>query len=193
MFVLSTRLLKVPVMSIQTGSPIAYTVEPIIDPRKLHIVAFYCEGSKLTEGANILHTNDIREVSDIGFIVNGSDDIMDGDGLVRLQEIIDYNFELLGIPIYQDQGGKLGTVSDYIVETESFFISKLHVRRPLLKSFSTSELIIDRAQIIEVTNKRIVVKSAVVKEDQATEATSQQITFNNPFRKPQTSPDTRSN
>lgn len=190
MFVLSNRLLKVPVMSIQTGSSIALTAEPIIDPRKLQIVAFFCEGGKLSEESNILHTSDIREVSDIGFIVNSSDDIMDGDGLVRLQEIVDYNFRLIGIPVYEDRGGRLGVVGDYIVDTASFFISKLHVKRPLLKSFSTSELVIDRTQIIEVTNKRIVVRSATVKDEQVEAATTSPIAFENPFRKPQPSPDT---
>ena len=189
MFVLSNRLLKVPIMSIQTGTPLAYTAEPIIDPRKLHIVAFYCEGSKLNEDENILHTSDIREVSDIGFIINSSDDLMDGDGLVRLNEIVEYKFQLIGIPVYEDRGRKLGVVSDYIVETESFLISKLHVRRPLLKSFSTAELIVDRKQIIEVTNKRIVVRSAVVKEEPKVEAMPR-IAFDNPFRKTQPSPDT---
>lgn len=193
MFILSNRLSNVPIMSIQTGTAIAHTEITIIDPRKLHVVAFFCRGpQQLDPGANLLHTSDIREVSDVGFIIDSSADIMDSDNLVRLQEIIDYKFELMNLQVYDEDGHKIGAVSDFTTDTITFLVQKLHVRRPLLKSISTTELIIDRSQIIEVTNKRIVVastktplKSAVAVEANALSG------FANPFRNPQTNSDSK--
>ncbi len=187
MLVLSRRLLGTPIMSLQTGSQIGKTDEPIIDPRRLHIVAFYCVcgGLKLDGGQPaILHTSDIRELSDLGIIINSSDDIMAPKELVRLSEVIEFNFKLRGIAVVTEHGEKLGTVEDYTTDSLTFLIHKLHVKRPLLKSFNTSDLIIDREQILEVSNQRILVRSATIKSD-AKAAAQPLSAFVNPFRKPQ--------
>lgn len=183
MLVLSQRLQHAPLMSLQTGGRIGETSEPIIDPRRLHIIAFYCEGQLLDNSPAILHTADIRELSDIGIIINGSEDIMSPEGLVRLEEIIDFEFKLMGIEIVSEHGEKLGVVENYAVDSLTFLIHKLHVKRPLLKSFNTSELLIDRSQILEVTNTKIIVNSATVTENSAEHQPVQP--FVNPFKKPQ--------
>jgi len=173
-------------MSLQTGARVAIAKEPIIDPRRLHIVALYCEGPLLDSEAAVLYTGDIREVSDIGLIVDDSDVIMDPRQLVRLQEVIDFDFHLMHLPVLTEHGKHLGKVSDYTVDTLTFLIHKIHVRRPLLRSLSVAELIIDRQQIIEVTNQHIIVRSATV----TTEARSKSTAFANPFRTPSPQPDT---
>jgi uncharacterized protein YrrD len=184
MFVLSHRLVGVPLLSLQTGGQIAETGQPIIDPRQLHIVAFYCEGPTLDSHPAVLHTEDIREASDIGIIIDDSDKLMAPDGLVRLQEVINFAFQLPGLPVVTEHGQKLGTVGDYAVDTVSFLIHKIHVKRPLLRSLSTAELVIDRTQIIEVTNKHIIVKSAVVEADEMATQTARVMptALANPFR-----------
>ncbi len=185
MFVLSHRLTDVALMSLQTGTAVAQTTGAIIDPRRLHIVAFSCEGRTLDVKPAIIHTNDIREVSDIGFIIDNSDAIMDPKELVRLKEIIDFHFQLPGIRVVDNHGKKLGTVTDYATDTLSFLIHKLHVKRPLLTSLGTAELIVDRSQIIEVTNKQIVVRAATAEEKNSIPMVVSMQPFNNPFRKPQ--------
>lgn len=185
MLILSKRLLGVPLMSLQTGSKIGQTADPIIDPRRLHIMAFYCEGPMIDTEPAILHSNDIRELSDIGIIIDSSDNIMSPNDLVRLQEVIDFHFSLIGIQVVTDRGHKLGTVEDYATDALTFLIQKLHIKRPFLHSIHSSSLIIDRNDILEVTNSKIIVKSATVKEShtQAVGETMQQLA--NPFRKPQ--------
>ena len=182
MLLLSPRLSGVPLMSIQTGTRLAVTTEPIIDPRKLYIVAFYCDGRTLDITPAVIHTSDIREVSDIGFIIDSSDSIMAPGELVRLREIIDFHFQLLGIAVIDSHGHKLGSVNDYTVDTTSFMVQKLHVKPPLLRSFSSSELIVDRSQIVEVNSKHIVVRAPTV-EQRETQSAQQLQPFSNPFRK----------
>lgn len=185
MLVYSDRLNNVPVLSLQTGSPLATTSTPLIDPRRLHVIAFYCEGPLVDVQPAVLHTTDIREFSDIGIIVDGSDNIMSPEGLVRLQEIIDFDFPLIGMKVIDNHQKKIGKVYDYTVETESFIIKKLSIKRPLLQSLNDTELLIDREQIIEITHDTIIVRAPSV-EVRHTEAIQHQ--FVNPFRKtdPQT-------
>ncbi|PLS80595.1 hypothetical protein CYG49_04995 [Candidatus Saccharibacteria bacterium] len=180
MLLLSERLRQIPILSLQTGSPLAHTASPIIDPRRLNIVAFYCEGPLLDENPSVLHTADIREYSDIGIIVNGNEDLMPPDDLVRLQEIIDFKFELIGIRVIDDHKTKLGKVIDYVVDAQSFMIQKITVKPPLIRSIKESELVIDRHQIVEITDECIVVKAPSVTQDSGT---PHDVTFHNPFRK----------
>ena len=167
-------------MSLQTGAELARTGEPIIDPRKMTVVAFYVEGRALDQHPSILHVSDIREFSDIGMIIDDSDKLMSPEGLVRLQEIIEFNFKLPGIQVVDERNHKLGKVADYAIEPESYTIQQIYTEQSLLKSFSTVSNVIHRSQIVSVTNDRIVVSSPTVpaeaREAKATPG------FVNPFR-----------
>lgn len=184
MLVLVESLLKLPIVSLQTGQDLARPTRPIIDPRQLYIIAFYCEGPNLDEDPAVLHTDDIREVSTIGLIVDSADDIMSPTDLVRLQQVLSFNFILDDKLVVDDLGNKIGKVNQYAVETNTFHIIKLHVRPTLLKAWNTTERIIDRSQIIEINDKHIVVKSATIKAKTVTRPV-----FENPFKGVHAQPD----
>lgn len=174
------RLLNCPVMSLQTGAELARTDEPIIDPRKMTIVAFYVEGRALDQHPSVLHVSDIRELSDIGMIIDDSEKLMPPDDLVRLLEVVGFGFKLPGIQVVDEHGRKLGKVSDYAIEPESYTIQQIYTEQSLLKSFSTVSNVIHRSQIVSVTNDRIIVSSPTVPGD----AREAKVTsgFVNPFR-----------
>ena len=176
------RLLNLPIMSLQTGTQVGTAVGHIIDPRRLNIVAFYCEGPLINFSPAILHTTDIREFSSIGLIVDSADNIMPPDDLVRLKEVLDYHFELDGKQVVEDGGHRLGKVGGYTVDSESFFVVKLHVRPTFLQSFGQAELLVDRTQIREINDKHIVVHRATV-QDEAHEHFAALSAIDNPFRK----------
>jgi sporulation protein YlmC with PRC-barrel domain len=184
MLVLKERLINVPIMSLQTGVEIAQTQQPIIDPRQLTIVAFYCQGSKLETTPAVLHVDDIREAGSLGFIVDDADAIMSPRDLVRLQQIIGYNFRLEGKQVVDDQGQKIGKVSNYTVDMRSFYITQLQVQPGILQSWSTAQVLIGRNQIIEVNDSKIIVKSATVKPEPAKRAIP-----HNPFHQSQPQPE----
>jgi len=185
MLVLRDRVIDTPIMSLQTGGMIAHTEKAIIDPRSLAVVAFYCAGPMLDVDPAILHTSDIRETGPMGFIVDNSDKIMSPEDLVRLQEVIDLNFQLDNKPVIDDTGRKVGHVVDYAVDTDSFLIIKLHVRPGLLQAFQIAEVIIDRQQIVKVSDKHIVVKSPTIKVREPVKTTH----TGNPFRAAHPQPD----
>ncbi len=181
MLLSSDRLQDIPILSLQTGSPLAYTVRPLIDPRRLYITAFYCNGPSIKDDTVILHTTDIREFSDFGMIVDDSDSIMSPEGLVRLQEVINYDFSLIDMKVVDTHQKKLGKVIGYSVESESFLIKKIIIKRPLLQSLHDNELLIGREQIVEMTLDTIIVRAPTI-EVKHSENTTQQSSIN-PFRK----------
>jgi len=164
MLVLNTQLENIPVMSLQSGTSLGKVTTPIIDPRKLQIVAYHVVGPRV-QTPSVLHTIDIREIGPLGYIVDSAHSVMELDeDLVRLQEVIDLNFNLVGKQVIDDNKKKLGKVIDYTVESESFLIQKLHLGQSVLKNIKHSSLIIHRSQIVEITDREVIVRSATVQE-----------------------------
>lgn len=175
------HLIDAPIMSLQTGTELARITEPIIDPRQMVIVAFYVEGPMLDTHPSILYVSDIRELSDIGIIVDDSDKLMSTEGLVRLQEIIDFRFKLNGTQVVDEHRRKLGKVGDFVIEPETYTVQQLYTEPSIFRSLSTAANVIHRSQIISVTNQQIVVSSPTEREtDQRPLKTG---SFINPFRK----------
>lgn len=163
MLVLRKALENKPIASVQSGHRVAVSGEMIIDPRDLKIFAFYVSTPQKQE--LVLHAEDIRSVTPQGMIIDDNDQLMSfDDDLVRLKKVTDINFKLIDKPVYTENKKKIGKVVDFVTETEGFIIMKLHVARSLVKSFGTSQLIIDRSQIVQITDDRVIVKSTAIKD-----------------------------
>ena len=183
-------------MSLQTGQPLCKLASPIINPYNLRIVAFYVDGPRLDFSPAVVFTEDIREFGPMGAIVDSVDNIMSPEGMVRLNEVISYNFILNHLLVIDDQDHKLGRVAGYIVDPLNFEIQQLQVKPGFFKSFATTELLIHRNQIVKVEPDRITVKAPTVKQTARPTASieSRRLLnpeFDNPFRqhKPVTNKD----
>ena len=75
----------------------------------------------------------------------------------RLRDVLDLDFQLLGKAVETQSGEKVGKVADFATEIETMYIQKLYVSRSVLKSLTTGQLSVDRSNIIEITNKHIVI------------------------------------
>lgn len=181
MMLLGSTLIKAPVMGLQTGSEIAQTKSAIIDPATLAVIGYTIEGPLLENGTWVLRIADVRELSDLGFIVDSTDEFIHPEDVLKINEIYQLNFPLLNMPVVDERRNKLGKVIDFTLETGSFIIQQLTVRRPLLKSFNDTELLIHRSQIIEINDDAIVVHS----EAKAPEPELHEVvgSYVNPFRK----------
>jgi hypothetical protein len=189
MLVRKDSIIDVPIMGLDMGVEIARTEQPIIDPRYLKIYAFYCHGPHLDHDPSVLHVEDIREISELGFIVNGPMNLMSPDDLVRLKEVMDFNFVLEGKMVVDDHRQKIGKVANYIVDTSSFQIMQLSVTPGLWKSIGTTEIQIGRQQIVEITEKEIVVKAPTEKVQVRAAAPAPHTVVQNPFRRAHPQPD----
>lgn len=183
MLLFGERLLKNPVMSLRVGAKIAETVYPVIDPRTLSILAYEVEGPMLDERPSYIRIADVRELSDLGMIIDDASELVGADDIIKLKELLALNFSLIGMKVVTTRGKKLGKVEDYTVDTDSFVIQQLSVRASLIGSLSSTGHMIHRSQITEVSDSIITVENA----DNAlpTLETEGNIhrTYTNPFRK----------
>lgn len=181
MLIIGSRLINAPVMSLQTGSEIARTEREIIDTANLKVIGYELKGRLLDKHNLLLRVDEIREVSDIGMIIDSQDELITPGDVIKFDEIREKGFTIIDMPVRDEKGSKLGKVSDYTLDIGSFIVQQLTVRRPILKSLNDVELIIHRSQIIEINNKAIVVKSKAEVKDQVYAASPG--AYVNPFRK----------
>lgn len=179
--------MNTPVMSLQTGAELGRTAREIIDPRNLSIVAYELEGPLLDQRPTLLRLDDVREIGPLGMIIDSADELVGVSDVIELQKIYEYKFVLMGKNVVEKDGRKVGKVIGYTVMAGSFLIQQLSVKRPLLRSFGDTEMLIHRSQIVKVTDDQIVVKSATVpRQEQHVEKPVLQA-YENPFRKKQAS------
>jgi len=187
MLLLGSRLNDTPIMSLQTGTKLASTKNAIIDPTNLKIVAYEVDGPMLNERPSLIRIADVRELSDVGMIIDSSDEFINASDVISIEKIYKLGFKLLGLNVIDESKRKLGKVNDYSLDTSSFVIQQLSVSRGIIKSLSETEMLIHRSQIVEINDNAIIVRSAAKKLEPITK--SNHLTYLNPFRSNSPQPD----
>lgn len=187
MLVNASQLLNYPVLSLHVGGPVAWVDAEVVDPEKLKIVAFYVSGPAMKndpEVGEILETEDVREFSNLGMIVDSVEDFVNQGDVMKLDKVLELNFSLFGLKVETKKGSKLGKITDFVVDTDSFMVHQLVVKRPAVKALLDPELIIPRKEIVEVNDYKIIVKD---EEDKIRKRVAREDfvpNFVNPFREP---------
>lgn len=159
---MSASLLNRPVLSLRIDRPIATATQPIINPHNLKILGWWCKGPG---GQMVLLAENVREIAPGGLIINDAEDLSAPAELARHKEILDIRFELIG-KLVKTKRGKIGKVSDFSYN-DGLFVQKLYVMRSLIKVFSKEDMVIvDRTQILEVTDHHILVRDTEVTVEQ---------------------------
>ena len=180
---LKTSLLNnMPVMSLQVGSEIATTSRCLVSPTNLKIIGFELTGKNLVTRPSFLRTEHIRELSNIGFIIDSDEECIGIDDVLLIKEIYELDFSLDGMQVLDKSGQKLGKIYDTVFATETFTIEQLCIKR-----FSDAELLIHRNQIIEINRDSVIVRN----QTESSDINKSHTVLQNPFRsRRQNSPQT---
>lgn len=187
MLLSGSQIVDTPVMSLQTGRELARITTAIINPHNLSVIAYEISGTQLDHHPSYLRVADIREIGQLGIIVDSSDEFLEPDDIINDKSIYELEFKLEGKSVSDDHKTKIGKVVDYTVDIDSFVIQQIAVKRPLLKSLTDDELLIHRGQIVEVTDDIIIIKSGEIKEPANVTPSRHYV---NPFRNTNPQPET---
>ena len=177
------------VLSVQDSGKIGTITNTIVDPDSLKIIAFRVHGAIGSDGGNILDANSIREYSsEFGLVIDSTDELVKDDDVVKIKNVLELNFSLIGLKVETKKGSKLGKVLDFTVTEDNLSVQQIIVKRPTVKSFFDSELIIPRSEIVEITDYKIIVRDEekVIRERALKEDFVPN--FVNPFRKTEQAP-----
>lgn len=95
MLKLSSSLLNIPIVSLQTGRGIGSARQPLINPNNLKIEGWFCHTLDAKE-LLFVPIDDIREIGSYGMAVNSIDALAPLEDFVRLAKLIRLNFQLAG-------------------------------------------------------------------------------------------------
>jgi len=188
MQLLGSQMTDIPVMSLHTGGRIGQLEKPVIDPSNLMVLAYSLKGPLLVERPSFLRVADIREMGHLGMIVDGSDDIIGLNDVVKIKELYEQSFQLIGMNVVDEQKHKLGKVEDYTLEATTFSVQKLQVKRGFFKGITDTGLLIHRSQIVDINRTTITVKTTAKKVVEQVKEPSH-FDYVNPFRKADPQPD----
>ena len=197
MLVNASSLIGCPILSLHVGGQIARVTELVIDPDKLSLIAVRVEGPVVdpNDGGDILAMDSVREFSRAGMIVDSSDEFVRDEDVMRIKKVLQLNFDLNGLKVVTKKKEKLGKVEDFILQSTTWEVQQLIVRRPIMKSLIDPELMIHRSQILKVDDYKVTVKDEreKVKSKPRSSSTKDLVPdFVNPFRKPDFAPEGQS-
>lgn len=158
MLQLSGSLLNRPVLSLRTGGVVATTDQAIFNPNNLKIEGFFCTDRIERKKTVVLLYQDIRDVIPQGFVVNDHDVLVEPEELIRLRDLMNLHFELLGKQVITVNKERVGKVVDFATETTTMYVQKIYIGQSIFKNLTGGNLGIDRSQIVEITDKKIIVQ-----------------------------------
>lgn len=145
-------------LSVQAGGAVAEVSSPIVDPDDLSIIALKLTGPLTNASNNILDTKSIREYSELGIAIDSEDELVSEGDVIKISEVMKLNFNLIGLKVETKKGSRLGRITDFTLDSDSFVVQQIVVKRPMIKSFMDPELVIHRREIVEVTDYKVIVR-----------------------------------
>jgi sporulation protein YlmC with PRC-barrel domain len=144
-------------LSLRTGGPVGHALNPVLNPNNLKIEGWYATAVRERE-SYILPAGEVRDIIAKGIVVDDHSSLTLVEDMIRLKDVIELGFEIIGKTVKNENKRTLGKVEDYAVDDQSLYVKKLYVSQSLLRSFSTQQLVIDRTQIVEINDRFIIVK-----------------------------------
>ncbi|MDP4038671.1 MAG: PRC-barrel domain-containing protein [bacterium] len=160
MHILRNKMINLPIISIRSSSRIGETTDFLIDEKNLKIAAAEINSGKTKK---YLLFSDIRNYDSTKILVNSIESLGEKSDMIRLGDLINNQFKLIGAKVETISGKKLGKVGNFSFEFSDGYIYKIYVGQNILKNILKTNLIIDRDDIIEVTKDKIIVRDAVVR------------------------------
>lgn len=159
---LSATIIDRPIISLRSSGPLGTAMDPIINPHNLKILGWWVDERGHPE-KKVLLVEDVRKATEAGLMVDDEETLTEPSELVRIKDVLDSKWTLLGKTV-KTKSQKLGKVNDYSYN-DGMFVQKLYVGLPVIKMLSSTDtLLIDRTQIIEVTDHYILVREPEVTE-----------------------------
>ncbi len=140
-----------PVLSQRDGGRLADVAAVVGDTDTAKVVAYRA-------GDGLVSTADVMAYLDEGLVVADGDAIQPEDELVRVARLGDRRTGFVGLKAVTEQGRRLGTVDDVLIETEGHFVARLHIRPPFPFRLFAGERIVPRERIVRMDARRVVVR-----------------------------------
>lgn len=153
MLTLLSTIIGHPVISHRDGQRLTTVTGVVGDSATAKVVAY-----TVASEPGLLSTTDVLAYLDEGLVVQDAETLQPEDELVRVKRLGDTRTKFLGLKVFTEQGKRLGTVDDVLIETDGHFLTRLHVRPAFPARLFAGERIIPRERVIKMSSREVVVR-----------------------------------
>lgn len=153
MNLLHSNIAGLPVAAAEQRAKIGIVKDLVISPDDGAILGIIIGIGLMYLNPKIITWQDIRSLAKDGVVTSSSDDLLPMKEVIRIKNLLESHFNLIGLPVFTASDEKLGKVYDYTIETAL----------GQLKSIICPGRIITKSKIIRIESKKIIVASGVKK------------------------------
>lgn len=148
-----SKIIDASIFSLQEGFDLGKIRNFLIDKSNLKIIFVLVD---VSFNKKYLAFEDIKNVSAKKFLVNGKEDFSEKNELVKYKDFFAKSVFLYKMAVETSSGKKLGRVYDFDIDLISGFVEKIYAK----KLFLFNNFVINRSDVLEVTDKKIIIKDA---------------------------------
>jgi len=138
-----------PVGALEEGALIGRVRRVLVDPHQGKIAGFLIKEKGPFTKPKVVSMIDVVDVERAAMVINSRKSLVSRAEIVRIAKILEYKFNLIGLPARTREGQMLGKVTDVVVESQTGEIVRLYTH------FLLQHRVFERSRIDEITWQEI--------------------------------------
>jgi len=145
-----------PIVDLDSGDVLGQITGWVVSPEEQKVLAYLLQKSGwLTRGQIVLDA-DIVEYGPRMLIVNDPSAVISPEEVIGLPQLIERRSTIVGYDARDETGQSLGQVQDFVFDITSGLIQRYYVRPSLISALTSNDLVLNRDEVIEIKDRRIV-------------------------------------
>lgn len=132
MFIEATKIIGLPIASIEEESKVGEISQLVIDPKNGALLGFLVRSGGIFSEHKALSVVDVREWDPNGLVIGSIHHIVPINEIVRMKEIVDLKLVILGLKAQTESGKSLGVIENLLIDTDTLTVAKYYVKNILL-------------------------------------------------------------
>ncbi|MFA6492805.1 MAG: PRC-barrel domain-containing protein [Patescibacteria group bacterium] len=128
MFIEASKLIGMPIASLETQSKIGTVREIIVDPKNGQLLGLMVQIGGVFSPKKVLSIIDITDWDPNGLVTNSDENLVDAAEVVRIKNLLDEKIILLGMNAKTESGQKLGIVENFLIDTNNTIVTKYYLK-----------------------------------------------------------------
>ncbi len=134
MFIEAKNLIGLPIAALDTQSKIAEIRRILVDPESGSILGFLVSAGGIFSPKKVISSIDIRDWDKNGLVTESSNNLIEPSDVVRMKEVLTQDFDLFGLKAKTESGKNLGSIENFLIETETNCVIKYYLKDLVLKA-----------------------------------------------------------
>ncbi len=143
--------------ALDEGTLVGRVEKVIINPDDIQIIGLLIKVPGFLSRPKAVSFLDVVDIDASAVVIRSVSSLVDPNEIVRLDKLIKFKFEFVGLPVRNKQNKVIGHVNDAVVETAGGDILRIYVRNLF------NDRVYERALIRKVTLKEVIINESSTK------------------------------